>query len=290
MRTDNRFEGTLAVVVGAKQVAEQWRRVRDVLAQHWRVQVVSLDGGGYDLAQVADADVVMIADAPRSMAAGELVAHLRRSFELHAPRAPRRRQAGSSDGVFRREGDYWTIEHAGRSLRVRHCKGLHHLARLLAHPHIEVHALMLAMPPFEPTAVATASEMVGHRQAGLGDAGAVLDAAAKSAYRRRLVQLREARDDARRFGDHARIEALEVEMHALARELAAAIGLGGRDRRAAAPAERARVNVTRTIAAAIAAIGRYDPALARHLRATVRTGTYCCYAPVADAGVSWQVG
>jgi hypothetical protein len=36
--------------------------------------------------------------------------------------------------VFRREGDYWTIIHQGRVLRLRDTKGLRHLARLLHQP------------------------------------------------------------------------------------------------------------------------------------------------------------
>jgi hypothetical protein len=36
--------------------------------------------------------------------------------------------------LLRREGDYWTIAHAGRVIRLRHAKGLGYLARLLREP------------------------------------------------------------------------------------------------------------------------------------------------------------
>jgi hypothetical protein len=283
------FDRTRTVVVCGQRDGEQWRRVRDVLAPRWNVHVVSLDGAVSGVPHAGDPDIVVIVDVPRSVAAGELVAELRRAFGSHRARPSRPRQAGEVSGVCRREGEYWSIEHGGTSFRLRHCKGLDHLARLLSRPHTEVHALMLAMMPFDGVAAAV-SDTIEPWRSGLGDAGPALDPGAKSAYRRRLEQLDEMRDDARRFGDHGRVQTIEAEMDAIAHELASAIGLGGRDRRAAAPAERARVNVTRTIKAAIMTIARYAPALARHLRASVRTGTYCCYAPLPDAGVSWLTG
>ena len=46
--------------------------------------------------------------------------------------------------VFRREGEYWTIAYRGAAARLRHTAGLGHLARLLANPGQELHALDLA--------------------------------------------------------------------------------------------------------------------------------------------------
>jgi non-specific serine/threonine protein kinase len=66
------------------------------------------------------------------------------------------------------------------------------------------------------------------------------------------------------------------------------VGLGGRDRRAASHAERARLNVTRAIRAAIASLARANPALGRHLAATIRTGRYCSYTPDPRAPIAWE--
>jgi hypothetical protein len=44
--------------------------------------------------------------------------------------------------------------------------------------------------------------------------------------------------------------------------------------------ERARINVQRRIKDAIDSIERSDSALARYLRATVVTGTFCCFTPI----------
>jgi non-specific serine/threonine protein kinase len=54
-------------------------------------------------------------------------------------------------------------------------------------------------------------------------------------------------------------------------------------------AERARVNVTKRIRAAIAAVAEHDPRLERHLRGAIRTGVFCSYAPAPEATASWSL-
>ena len=66
-----------------------------------------------------------------------------------------------------------------------------------------------------------------------GDAGEMLDSHAKQAYRRRLPELRENLDAAKSSGDAQRAGDIEEEISFLTRELSRAVGLGGRDRRAA---------------------------------------------------------
>jgi hypothetical protein len=84
----------------------------------------------------------------------------------------------------------------------------------------------------------------------------------------------------------------------LATELAASVGATAtlpsevvrRMRQTADPQlERARVNVTRNIRAAIARIARNDPALGRYLSATIRTGTSCVYTPDVRRPVAWKL-
>ncbi len=62
----------------------------------------------------------------------------------------------------------------------------------------------------------------------------------------------------------------------------------GRDDSSAASAERARVNVTRAIQAAISHLGPIHPSLAAHLRATVRTGKACVYLPDPRIPIRWS--
>jgi hypothetical protein len=199
----------------------------------------------------------------------------------------------ASRNVFRREGEYWTVVFDGAVVRLKDAKGLRHLARLLAHPGREFHATQLeaAQSRSSPAAVGPGGRAGGGELAvrpDLGDAGALLDATAKAAYQVRLAELRAEVEEAEGGNDPARAARARHELEFLVAELARAVGLGGRDRRAASHAERARLNVTRAIRAAIANLARGNPALGRHLAATIRTGRYCAYLPDPRAPIAWE--
>jgi hypothetical protein len=68
-------------------------------------------------------------------------------------------------------------------------------------------------------------------------------------------------------------------MDAIAQQLAAAVGFGGRDRRASSNAERARSAVTKRIKRAIDKIAEVIPPLGRHLATRIKTGYFCSYNP-----------
>ena len=106
----------------------------------------------------------------------------------------------------------------------------------------------------------------------------------------RLVELREDLAEAEAWNDPERAARAQAEIDALAHELSAAVGLGGRDRATGSPAERARVSVTRAIRAAMVRIDEADPALGAHLDATIRTGTFCSYSPDPRAPIRWDLG
>ena len=80
-----------------------------------------------------------------------------------------------------------------------------------------------------------------------------------------------------------------AERRALLAELRRAAGLGGRDRLVAPEAERARVNVTRTLRASIERIAPAAPHAAAHLRASIRTGRACRYEPAPGGPARWHV-
>ena len=117
----------------------------------------------------------------------------------------------------------------------------------------------------------------------------MLDARAKDAYRRRLAEIEDDIEQARAFGDSERAAQADAERDFLVQELSRAVGLGGHDRRAASTSERARVSVTRAIRQAIARIGKHHPELGEHLDRTIRTGTYCAYAPDPRAPPTWEL-
>jgi tetratricopeptide (TPR) repeat protein len=166
--------------------------------------------------------------------------------------------------VLEREGEMWVVEGpAHRRFRIKHSKGLAYLSVLVESPRREFHVLTLIG--------------VAHRT---GDAGPMLDARARSEYRARVEALREALDEAESFGDLDRAGRARAELETLSGELAAAVGLFGRDRRAASDVQRARVNVQRRLKDAIDAIGQFDPQLARYLRASISSGVVCSFTPI----------
>jgi tetratricopeptide (TPR) repeat protein len=183
--------------------------------------------------------------------------------------------ATTGTNVFRREGDYWSVVFEGRTVRVRDLKGMRYLAQLLTHPGREFHVLDLV------------GAETGQRMAS-GDAGEVLDERAKTAYRRRLAEIDDDIELARGLEDAVREGQADAEREFLIRELAGAVGLGGRDRRAASASERARSGVTRAVRQGIARIGEHHPQLGEHLDHAVRTGTHCAYVPGPGAPATWR--
>ena len=95
------------------------------------------------------------------------------------------------------------------------------------------------------------SQVVSLPRTALGDAGEMLDARAKDAYRRRLAEIDDDIEEARATGDGERAAQADTERDFLLQELSRAVGLDGRDRRAASASERARVGVTRAVRQAI---------------------------------------
>jgi tetratricopeptide (TPR) repeat protein len=214
-------------------------------------------------------------------------------FGARAGAPPARRAvAMPSRGVFRREGDVWAVELDGRAARLRDAKGLRYLHHLLGAPGVEVHVLDL-VGLLENPRDSHARDRAALTQAGLraerGHTEPLLDDAAKAAYRRRLAELRGELDEATAFADAGRVARARAEIEAISAELSRALGLGGRDRRAASAAEHARVNATRTIHAAIAKIAREVPPLGHHLRRTVRTGVFCSYSPDPESAPDWRL-
>lgn len=174
------------------------------------------------------------------------------------------------------------VESDGVRIRLPHTKGLRHLTVLLTSPGVERHVLDLVdqvegVLPGGPDR---------HR---LGDAGELLDGTARQAYRRRVEQLRGEIEDLVALGDDERATQLQWECDELVGQLAAAFGLSGRSRRAASTAERARLNVTRSVRTAIARIRDELPEAGEVLDRRVRTGLYCAFDPDPSDPVRWVV-
>lgn len=192
------------------------------------------------------------------------------------PPGPPASPATPAEGaVFRRDGDFWTVGLSGADrVLLKDMRGLAHLSRLLATPGREWHVLDLA---------------VHHTEAHVSPGLPGLDEEAKRMYRRRLADIEEDAAEATALGDAERAARSDAEREFILRELARAVGLGGRDRRAGASSERARASVTRAIRLAIGHISALDPPLGEHLTRTIRTGTYCTYLPDPRLPVAWEL-
>jgi hypothetical protein len=101
--------------------------------------------------------------------------------------------------VFRREGEYWSIVYEEDAFRLKDSKGVRYLARLLAAPGDELHALEVAGA--EAVGVREAAVEDGLQVGGFGDAGEILDPQAKAAYRQRLEELRDEVEEAEAWND-----------------------------------------------------------------------------------------
>jgi hypothetical protein len=152
---------------------------------------------------------------------------------------------------------------SGPPLRLKPGKGLCYIAELLRHPGRALPAGALAA------------------RNGVG-------AAADDAAAERLANLRDQLDEATRFNDHERATRARAALEALAVPLARQAGLGRRRRPGSTPAERARLNVTRTIGDAIRRIAAADPHLGRYFETTIRTGALCGFTPDPRIPIDWE--
>lgn len=200
-----------------------------------------------------------------------------------------------NNSVFRKEGHYWTVAYEGKTWRLKDAKGLYYIACLLGHPGEEIRALDLAARSAgahqEVLDAVKAEDLAreGALAVDLGHAGEMLDAQAKADYKRRLQELEDELEEAREVGNEERTEKAQEEIEALGRELKGAIGLAGRDRRAASSTERARIAVTKAIRLALNKIAESDASLGKLLSTSIKTGTVCAYVPDDRFPVHWRL-
>jgi hypothetical protein len=184
--------------------------------------------------------------------------------------------------VVTSDGRSWIVTYDGTRAKLGASKGMQYLVQLLRNPGVERHALDLV-----DAVEGVSTEGIDRRR--LGDAGELLDAHGRSAYRREIEQLRSEIDDALARGDDTSAMELQERVDQLVAELARAFGLGGRARAAGSAAERARLNVTRALRAAVARIGAVLPEPGAALDRGIKTGLYCQFAPDPQEDVRFVV-
>ena len=240
-----------AIVIrgGAPQSARDWLRERGLHAD------------------LADGETLVV---PQRWVAGP--------GDVHHAAADLRPSPPPPANVFVQEGEFWSVSFAGLTVRLKDVKGMRDIARLLGARGTELAAVELigvspgrsAQRPADLASIDMAQE---------GDAGEVIDHEARQQYRARLADLEEDLEEATSANDIERAARIREERSFLLSELAGAVGLHGKARRALDPAERARKAVTWRIRDAIDRADTAHPQLGRHLRHSVRTGTFCAYDP-----------
>jgi tetratricopeptide (TPR) repeat protein len=193
-----------------------------------------------------------------------------------------RSTSDATTAILARDERGWSVIYDGVRARLPATKGVQYLAELVRAPGVERHALDLV----DRVEGVSADGPDRHR---LGHAGEQLDAAARRAYRQRIEKLRAEVEGLLEAGADERAAAVQAECDQFVGQLAAAFGLSGRHRMAASAAERARLNVTRSLRTAVARISADFPAAGQVLDRRLRTGLYCAFEPDPEDPVGWIV-
>ena len=178
-----------------------------------------------------------------------------------SPDGPTGGAAGAN--VFRREGEAWVVGYGGRMVRLPGpAPGLADLACLVANPGLSFHV----------------ADLAARADADGADAGV------EEEYRARLAQLDDDLAAALAADDRVRAALARAERDMLAAELA-----DRRDGGEGPPdgVDEVRRAVTTRMRLALDRIDALHPSLARHLRLSLRTGTFCSYEPAAR--IPWNV-
>jgi len=172
--------------------------------------------------------------------------------------------------VFRLENNLRVMVYAGSCVQLPEVKGFKDIERLLGSGDEEIHCTGL---------LGAVSET--------GTADEAMDSRARAEYAARIRELQSELSEAEDSNDSGRAETIRAELDPLIDHLTKSMGLGGRSRKLAAPAERARSAVTWRIRSAIGKIEAVHPSLGRHFANSIRTGTFCSYAP--EKPTTWSV-
>jgi hypothetical protein len=176
--------------------------------------------------------------------------------------------------VFRREQDVWALSFYGKTIRLKHLAGLGYIAELLRAPGREIEALALVGQPSNGQAPVPSASGIG-----IADEQAVR--AVRAALQERERELGGVAEN-----DWSRRGSLREEISKLRQYLQQAQGFGGRGRKSAGAAEKARKAVSAAVTRALAEIEEHHPSLAAHLRSSVELGATLLYRPPND--LDWE--
>jgi len=170
------------------------------------------------------------------------------------------------DRIFRKEGHYWTISFARKTIHLRNSKGLLYLSYLLRAPGRE-------FPALELLAAAAGQQLTPVRSSS----GDIADGRAVREYKARAIQIGKEIKEARGNNDLGLVGRLQEELGFIADQISGAQGLGGRPREDGDSNERARKSVREAICRAIKQIRPNNSFLAHHLEKHISLGASLSY-------------
>ena len=274
-----RYLGLLAMTIGEGERAlahlETARSAAERMGARPTVVLTTLDAaellarrGAMGDAQRGRALAERVArDAAQQQMDGALtrITELRQRFDSRGGASARRPQRAT----LARDQGVWFLGYGGCNFCLQDAKGMRHLATLLSQPNMRVAAVALAA--------------TGEDDSGDPPGTAAFGAGPSATYRERAADLREELAQAQAFNDPERVVLAQEQLESLASELAALPAPKG------AAVERARINVTRSIRAALRRIAEHDAELGALLQSGVRTGALCCYEPDPGMPLHWDV-
>ena len=166
------------------------------------------------------------------------------------------------------QGSVWTLSFGGKSAQIPNLKGLQDIARLLQ----------------TPDETLSCADLMGVTTIESGVD--VLDAQAKIAYQKRLLDIQDAIHEAEEFHDHPTLEKLQKEYDDILHQVSRAVGKGRKIRTSGSSLDKARAAVTWRIRAAIKKIEVVHPELGKHLKNAIKTGLHCSYQP--EQSITWH--
>jgi len=203
------------------------------------------------------------------------------------------------DYVFLKKGGYWTISYEGELFRLKDSKGLRYIAILLENPEKAFHVGELIQGVEGTPSLNHGStykrmnkeqlEKEALKLSKKDDVSddSVLDEKAIGEFKKRWMDLLEDKREAQDHNDQARLTIINSEIEAIESALTTARGLGGRHRKLYDQKEKNRKSVAYSINYSFNKIEKMNKIVHKHLKNSIKTGTFCCYKP--EKPTSWTL-
>lgn len=246
--------------------------------------------------------ILLIPDSPRMLRGNPSQEEL----DARAQKALESIPMSDWDFMFHDKGDVWEIGSPEKRIEMPDLKGLHDIEHLLKHPMEKINSLELRKLSDGAPHIDANAKVVKEYETMTADqfeeegmsARVSLDPAihpaddpalkkALKSYRKRLHAIEEEKKEAEGFQDWGKVAALEDEEEKIRKHISHDYGFGGKPR-STGEQELARKAIKKRIDRVITQISEKHPALGKHLRLTIKTGTQSYYGSDLDDLIRWK--